>query len=103
MVQLYTEDGAAEQVRSLWQQTFEDQVWAVTAEQALAAGLFGPVDPGVRPRIGDVLIAARQETAIFHTDRTGTQPLKMVGQHGSLTEAERRVPLLELTGRGFAD
>nr|WP_246327901.1 nucleotide pyrophosphatase/phosphodiesterase family protein [Garicola koreensis] len=103
MVQLYTEPGAAEQVRSVWQQEFGDLVWAVTAEEALAAGWFGPVRAGVRPRIGDVLIAARQEAAIFHTDRTGTQPLSMVGQHGSLTEAERRVPLLELTGRGFAD
>ena len=73
----------------------------MTAQEAITAGWFGSVQPSVRPRIGDVLIAAREETAIFHTDRTGTQPLSMVGQHGSLTEAERRVPLLELSGRGF--
>ena len=103
MLHLYTEEGAAEQVRDVWQQAFGDLVWAVTAEEAIVAGWFGPVQTTVRPRIGDVLIAARQDTAIFHTARTGTQPLSMIGQHGSLTEAERRVPLLELSGRGFDD
>ncbi|MGO1522239.1 MAG: alkaline phosphatase family protein [Nesterenkonia sp.] len=101
MLHLYTESGAAEQVRAAWKQNFGEKVWAVTAQEAITAGWFGSVQPSVRPRIGDVLIAAREETAIFHTDRTGTQPLSMVGQHGSLTEAERRVPLLELSGRGF--
>lgn len=101
LVQLYTEPGAEHQVRSAWEQRFAEQVWTLTKDEAIDAGWFGTVEPRVRDRIGNVLIAARGEIAIFHTDRTGPQPLKMVGQHGSLTEAERRVPLLELTGRGF--
>ena len=102
LVQLYTEPGAQQQVRSAWQQAFGEQVWALTKDEAIDAGWFGTVGPRVRGRIGDVLIAARGEIAIFHTERTGPQSLKMVGQHGSLTTAERQVPLLELTGRGFS-
>lgn len=102
LLHLYTDRGSEDRVRSAWEQRFGDQIWALTGTAAIESGWFGPVEPRVRGRIGDVLIAARDEIALFHTDRTGTQPLNMVGQHGSLTEAERRVPLLELTGRGFS-
>lgn len=101
LVHLYTAASAQHQVRNTWQEAFGDRVWSVTGEEAIGAGWFGWVDQRVRQRIGDVLVAARTELAIFHTQRTGHAPLSMVGQHGSLTEAERKVPLLELSGRGF--
>lgn len=99
---LYAEDPAgAEDIAARWAQAFGDQAWVVSRREAVQAGWFGAVEPRVLPRIGDVLVAVHGTLALFHAGRTGSAPLKMVGQHGSLTEAERRVPLLELTGRGF--
>lgn len=103
LVQLYTEPGAAQQVCATWQETFGERVWVLTGEEASQAGWFGPVQQHSQQRLGDVLVLAREDIAIFHADRTGSQALKMVGQHGSVTDAERHVPLIELTGLGFND
>ena len=48
----------------------------------------------VAPRIGDVMIAAREPLAFYDTRRVRPTALEVVGQHGSLTKAEREVPLL---------
>lgn len=106
MVQLHMEheeshpahSQALETTRAAWQEEFGDRAWVLTRQEAVDAGWFGTVTPGVRRRIGDLIIAARAPIAIFDTSRTGTKPLAMVGQHGSLTVQERQVPLLELTG-----
>jgi hypothetical protein len=100
---LYAQEARhTEHIAAQWRAVYGDQAWVMTRQQAVEEGWFGRVDQRVLARIGDVLIAVNGELALFHTERTGEAPLKMVGQHGSLTEAERRVPLLELTGRGFA-
>lgn len=94
---LYTDSPErARGVTQRWSQAYGDQAWVLSREEAVAEGWFGSVEDRVLPRIGDVLVAAHADIAFFHTDRTGTDTLKMVGQHGSLTEAERRVPLLQL-------
>lgn len=65
----------------------------VSRSEAIAAGWFGEVDPSVLPRVGDVLVAARSAIA-YYDERTATpQSLAMVGQHGSFSPEERRVPL----------
>lgn len=100
---LYAEDPSQTgAIAARWAREYAGQAWVVTRQQSVEAGWFGDVDQRVLPRIGDVLVAVHGQLALFHTGRTGEAPLKMVGQHGSLTEAERRVPLLELTGRSFA-
>ena len=58
------------------------------------AGWFGPVDPLVEPRIGDVLVAAAGEFGLVDSRVAEPKLLAMVGQHGSLTAAEQHVPLL---------
>ncbi|TLP79485.1 alkaline phosphatase family protein [Nesterenkonia sphaerica] len=99
---LYAAQGAhPEGIADRWRDAYGEQAWVLTRQEAIAKGWFGTVEEQVGDRIGDVLVAAHAPLALFHTTRTGPGPLKMVGQHGSLTEAERRVPLLELTGRGF--
>lgn len=50
----------------------------------------------VLPRIGDVLILAREPIALYDLRRMKSSSLEVVGQHGSLTRAEREVPLLQL-------
>jgi hypothetical protein len=101
MVHLYCEPGldaaGRERLRARWQEAFGRQAWVLTRGEAVAAGLFGAVvEPTVLPRIGDLLIAAREPIALYDTRRTSAAALEVVGQHGSMTRAEREVPLLTL-------
>jgi hypothetical protein len=73
-------------------------VWA--REEAIAAGLFGPVAvqggaaARVRPWIGDLVVAAVGGTTIVDSRTQTADSLKLKGVHGSLTPTEMRVPLL---------
>jgi hypothetical protein len=77
-----------------WRGRFGERIWAFTREEAVAAGLFGPLRPAVGPRIGDIMIAARDAIALYDTRRSRPTAMEVIGQHGSLTKAEREVPLL---------
>jgi hypothetical protein len=104
MVHLYLEPGAGEQDRAKligsWRERFGDRIWAFSRDEAVTAGLFGDVRPEVVPRIGDVLVAARDALAFYDTRRVRPAALEVVGQHGSLTKAEREVPLLCFPAQG---
>ena len=92
-LQLHLEPGAsAEEVAERWRASEGARAWIGTRDEAIAAGWFGAVDPEVRPRIGDVLVAARRRFAYYaDSDDRGR---RMVGQHGSLTPSETAIPLL---------
>ncbi|ROO89366.1 type I phosphodiesterase/nucleotide pyrophosphatase [Actinocorallia herbida] len=90
---VYTVDGAADDVLAAYTEFFGDRAWVMSRAQAVAAGCFGPVDPAMLPRIGDVVAVARGGLAIV---RTAVDPIDglMVGMHGSLVPEEQLVPLL---------
>ena len=98
MVHLYLEEAEGDAGRArlidAWRARFGERIWAFTREEAITAGLFGEVRAEVAPRIGDVMIAAREPLAFYDTRRVRPTALEVVGQHGSLTKAEREVPLL---------
>ncbi|UXM93411.1 alkaline phosphatase family protein [Paenarthrobacter sp. JL.01a] len=104
MVHLYLEPDATDAHRTslvdAWRRRFGERIWVFTREQAVAAGLFGDVLPSVAPRIGDVMIAARDTLALYDTRRVRPSSLEVVGQHGSLTRAEREVPLVCFSAAG---
>jgi hypothetical protein len=104
MVHLYLQNGTGPDVRdrllAAWRARFGERIWAFTREDALGAGLFGTVRPGVEGRIGDVMIAARDALALYDTRRVRPAAMEVVGQHGSLTKAEREVPLLCFSAGG---
>jgi hypothetical protein len=106
MVHLYLDHpadaGARERLLAAWRARFGDRIWAFSREDAIAAGLFGALRPAVGPRIGDVLIAARDALALYDTRRVRPAAMEVVGQHGSLTKAEREVPLLCFAAEGKA-
>jgi predicted AlkP superfamily pyrophosphatase or phosphodiesterase len=91
---VYTDRGAAADVVATWRETLGARAWVVTRDEAIEAGWFGPqVAHTVRPRIGDVVAAARGSAAMVRrTVEPGESAL--VGHHGSLTPAEQLVPLL---------
>jgi len=91
---VYVEEGADDDVLAAWRATLADRAWVVSRDEAIAAGWFGARDTTqVRPRIGDVVAAARGSAAMV---RRTVEPLEssLIGHHGSLTTAEQRVPLL---------
>lgn len=101
---LHLPDGASESERrgfaTLWQQALGDVAWVFSRDEAVALGLYGEVDSEVLPRIADVLIAARSHVAFYDSRSASAQSRAMIGQHGSLTDEEVRVPLLRFGAFG---
>jgi hypothetical protein len=97
-LQLHFEDDASPAHRARvvehWRESESNRAWVATREEAIAAGWFGPVRPEVEPRIGDLLVAARKGIAYYDSRAASAQGRAMVGQHGSWSPAELRVPLL---------
>jgi hypothetical protein len=86
-----------------WQAAEGSRAWVATREEAISSGWFGPVDPVVAKRLGDVIIAARGQVA-YYQSTDDPQALEMVGQHGSFTDEERGIPLAvagAFAGGGF--
>lgn len=101
MLHLHLEEGRDPAVlRAAWESRFGDRIWVLEKEQAVRDGYFGPVRDEVLPRIGDVLILAREQVAFFDLRRVRPEAMEMIGQHGSLTKAEREVPLLSFLATG---
>lgn len=104
MLHLYTEpdlpEAGVERLVRSWREAHGGRAWVLTRAEAIKAGLFGPVSPEVELRIGDVLVAAREPVAFYDTRRVPASALEVVGQHGSVTRAEREVPLLTLATPG---
>ncbi|PWJ24891.1 type I phosphodiesterase/nucleotide pyrophosphatase [Branchiibius hedensis] len=93
-LQLYTVPGAADDVAATWRERFADDAWVLTRDEAIAAGLFGATAAGVDERIGDVLVAMRSTACVYDSRTIKPVLLELVGQHGSLTDAELLVPVL---------
>ncbi|MGO2062280.1 alkaline phosphatase family protein [Leucobacter sp. UCMA 4100] len=90
----YLEDDArAEEIAERARSFFGERASVATRQEAVHAGWFGRVAPEVEQRIGDVVIAALGETAIYGAEDSPASR-RMVGQHGSISEIERDVPLL---------
>ncbi|WP_083408618.1 alkaline phosphatase family protein [Mycolicibacterium rutilum] len=91
---LYIERGAEHDVLTAWRAELGDRAWVLPRDEAVAAGWFGErISDAVRPRIGEVIAAARGSAALL---RRSVEPLEssLIGHHGSLTFAEQAVPLL---------
>ena len=92
--QAYCEPGAAPGVAARLADAIGDRAWVRTRDAAIDAGWFGTVDERIRPRLGDVLVAAIGPFALIDSRTAAQRTLQLIGQHGSLTDAEQLVPLL---------
>lgn len=90
---LYCDNGAVPDVAARWQQRLGDDALVLTRDQAIDEGWFGTVQPTVRPRFGDVMVASLGRLAVVSTSRFPYEAT-LVGLHGSLTADEMLVPLL---------
>jgi hypothetical protein len=94
MLQLYAEAGQSDAVLARWREAEASRSWVFSRAELEASGLMGAVDPEVAARVGDVIVAPRAVIAYYDDRLADKAPQKMVGQHGSLTDEERVVPLI---------
>ena len=92
---VYTQPGAAADVLAAWHEILGPRAWVVSREEAIKDGWFGPVDPAMTARIGDVIAAPAGNWAIVATQSEPRESM-LVGMHGSLAPADQLVPLLSL-------
>jgi predicted AlkP superfamily pyrophosphatase or phosphodiesterase len=90
---VYCAGGAVPDVLAAWTAHLGDRACVQTRADAIAQGWFGPVSAQVLPRLGDVVVACRDDWGIFSSVDFPYE-LRLVGLHGSLTPAEMRIPIL---------
>jgi hypothetical protein len=101
-LQLYCEPGATPDVLETWRERVDARAWVLSRDEAIGHGLFGAVSERVLPRIGDVIVAMRDNFAIVDSRTARPKLLALLGLHGSLTPAEMAIPLLQVTARDSA-
>jgi len=90
---LYCAGGAVDDVCATWRAVLGPAATVLSRDEAVARGWFGPVDASVRPRLGDVVAAARGDHTLLSTVDFDYEA-SMVGFHGSLTAAEMLIPVV---------
>ena len=91
---LHTDGGALPDVLATWRELLGDRAQVLERDEAIAAGWFGPVPPGHRARIGDVVVICTGELAVLATGHEPPETAKLVGFHGAATSAETAIPLI---------
>ena len=91
---VHVQPGALGDVLAAWRDALGDRAWVATRDEAVEAGLLGPVVTDVaRARTGDVVVVATGDVAVVRrTAEPGAARLR--GHHGALTPDELDVPLL---------
>lgn len=95
---VYARDGAARGLISAWQDALGERAQVLSRDEILASGLLGVTDEDYAGRVGDLVVLARGDTVLA----SDADPLVsgLLGQHGSVTEAEMDIPLLLARGSG---
>nr|WP_281363167.1 alkaline phosphatase family protein [Nocardioides perillae] len=91
--QLWCRDGALDDVVATWRSVLGERAEVLTREDAAARGWFGEVAPSIGPRMGDVVVACRDDLVLL-SSRDFAVETRLVGFHGSLTADEMLVPVL---------
>ncbi len=90
---VYCRHGAVDDVLATWRSAVADRAEVLTRDDAIARGWFGTMTSAVRPRVGDVLVAARGDFSVMSSEAFPYEA-RLVGLHGSLTSAEMLIPVL---------
>jgi hypothetical protein len=90
---VYAKQGAAADVLAAWREVLGDRAWVLSRDEAIKDGWFGPVDPAMAPRIGDV-VAAPAGTFGIVASQAEPRETALFGMHGSLTPTEQLIPML---------
>ncbi len=93
---VYCPSGRVDRLVTLWRDALGERAHVLDREEAVAQGLFGPVDQDYADRIGDIVILARGDTLL--ASEVDSFVSSLLGQHGSVTESEMHIPLLTAWG-----
>lgn len=91
---LHTEQGAAGDVQACWGEVLNGRASVYSREQAVATGMFGPVNPQHLERLGDVVVVCSDDTAVLATAHEPPESALLIGFHGGATAAEMAIPLI---------
>ena len=91
---LHTEPGAAADVQATWSELLDGWAEVRSREEAVATGMFGPVNPRHLARIGDVVVVCTGDAAVLATGHEPPETARLIGFHGAATEAEMAIPLV---------
>jgi hypothetical protein len=97
-LQLYCRPGAADDVLAAWRARLGARMDLRLRDDAIRDGWFGPVQPWIRPRIGDVVGSAVGPYAVVDSRTARTESLSLLGLHGARGPQEQLVPLLATLG-----
>lgn len=95
---LHTQPGALGDVLATWRELLDGRADVRTRDEAVASGVFGPVDPRHLDRIGDVVVTCTGDTAVLATAHEPPETARLIGFHGATTAAEMDIPLIVLRG-----
>ena len=93
---VYAQPGAEADVLAAWREVLGGRAWVLSREEAIKENWFGPVDPAMIARIGDVVAAPTGNWGIVATE-TEPRESALIGMHGSLVSADQLIPLLSLS------
>ncbi|MGN8025896.1 alkaline phosphatase family protein [Microbacterium sp. 22242] len=96
MLHVYLEEAArADDAAAEWRRETEGAADVLTRDEAVRGGLFGAaVTEAAASRVGDLVVPARGLWALYDGAAEDQRAQGMIGQHGSLSPEELRVPLL---------
>lgn len=92
--QVWCEPGEVDDVAATWEQELGEDALVLTREEAVEAGWFGPLREGVAGRVGDLVVAMLGQATVLDSALLRPEVLRLVGHHGSITDAETAIPLL---------
>jgi Type I phosphodiesterase / nucleotide pyrophosphatase len=94
---LHTEQGATADVQATWSELLDGCAEVYSREQAVATGMFGPVNPRHLPRIGDVVVVCTGDAVVLATGHEPPETARLIGFHGAATPDEMAIPLIVFT------
>ncbi|WP_026181947.1 alkaline phosphatase family protein [Alloscardovia criceti] len=93
-VSLYAHaDEDPEDIAHRWSEFLGEQARVYTQEQAVHAGLYGPVSEHTQRYLADVIVMAAEDTTIVDSRTQSEVATHLPSVHGSLTKAEIDIPL----------
>lgn len=95
---LYLDSEPAEADLAALSEALDKRAIVATSQQLVDAGWYGDTSGAAFGRMPDVFLIAVGETALYHRDFAKPKSLKMIGQHGSISDDELFVPLLRFGG-----
>lgn len=93
---VHTIDGAAEDVAARWRFVLGGSADVLVRDEAIGSGLFGPVHPAHRDRIGDLVVICGGDAVVLASKHEPPQASALVGFHGGLSPAEMAIPLISV-------